>query len=158
MKDCVSRLFMVRMKLGEFDPPDMNPYKKLAMIYDQRMQLIFLTTYNNMYRLNASDYVQSKEHIQLAYDMAVQSIVLLKNDHSNGLPITSPKKKACVSPLNSTIIMFAYMIIFSLQVIGPFIDDPSLLFGDYSPTLMVTRMIWDIDIILKFLFGRLIIL
>ena len=28
MKDCASRLFMVRMKLGEFDPPEMNPYKK----------------------------------------------------------------------------------------------------------------------------------
>ena len=32
VKDCISRLFMVRMKLGEFDPPEMNPYKKLAMI------------------------------------------------------------------------------------------------------------------------------
>ena len=29
VKDCVSRLFMVRMKLGDFDPPEMNPYKKL---------------------------------------------------------------------------------------------------------------------------------
>ena len=28
MKDCASRLFMVRMRLGEFDPPEMNPYKK----------------------------------------------------------------------------------------------------------------------------------
>ena len=28
VKDCASRLFMVRMKLGEFDPPEMNPYKK----------------------------------------------------------------------------------------------------------------------------------
>ena len=28
VKDCASRLFMVRMKLGEFDPADMNPYKK----------------------------------------------------------------------------------------------------------------------------------
>ena len=24
--DALSRLFMVRMKLGEFDPPGMNPY------------------------------------------------------------------------------------------------------------------------------------
>ena len=30
LKDAVSRLFMVRMKLGEFDPPDMNPYSKYA--------------------------------------------------------------------------------------------------------------------------------
>ena len=28
VKDCASRLFMVRMRLGEFDPPEMNPYKK----------------------------------------------------------------------------------------------------------------------------------
>jgi len=28
VKDAVSRLLMVRMKLGEFDPPDMNPYTK----------------------------------------------------------------------------------------------------------------------------------
>ena len=28
MRDAVSRLFMVRMKLGEFDPPEVNPYTK----------------------------------------------------------------------------------------------------------------------------------
>ncbi len=28
LKDAVSRLFMVRMRLGEFDPPEMNPYTK----------------------------------------------------------------------------------------------------------------------------------
>ena len=28
LMDCASRLFMVRMKLGDFDPPEMNPYKK----------------------------------------------------------------------------------------------------------------------------------
>ena len=28
VKDCASRLFTVRMKLGEFDPPEMNPYKQ----------------------------------------------------------------------------------------------------------------------------------
>ena len=44
-----------------------------------------------------SDYIQSKDHIQIAHDMAVQSIVLLKNDPNNGLPITSPYKKGCVS-------------------------------------------------------------
>ena len=30
LKDAVSRLFMVRMRLGEFDPPDRNPYKKFG--------------------------------------------------------------------------------------------------------------------------------
>lgn len=28
VKDCTGRLFMVRMRLGEFDPPEMNPYRK----------------------------------------------------------------------------------------------------------------------------------
>lgn len=32
VKDCASRLFMVRMKLGEFDPPEMNPYKKYVLM------------------------------------------------------------------------------------------------------------------------------
>jgi hypothetical protein len=31
VKDCNSRLFKIRMKLGEFDPPDMNPYTKYAI-------------------------------------------------------------------------------------------------------------------------------
>lgn len=51
------------------------------------------------FRLNISDYIQSKEHIQLARDMATQTMVLLKNNQfeNNGLPITSPYMKACVS-------------------------------------------------------------
>ena len=32
VKDCASRLFMVRMKLGEFDPPEMNPYKQYFLL------------------------------------------------------------------------------------------------------------------------------
>ena len=28
VRGCMSQLFMIRMKLGEFDPSDMNPYKK----------------------------------------------------------------------------------------------------------------------------------
>ena len=28
VKEAVSRLFLVRMRLGEFDPPEMNPYTK----------------------------------------------------------------------------------------------------------------------------------
>ena len=34
VKDAVSRLFMVRMKLGEFDPPEMNPYTKSVIAND----------------------------------------------------------------------------------------------------------------------------
>ncbi len=32
VKDAVSRLFTVRMKLGEFDPPEMNKYTKCVVI------------------------------------------------------------------------------------------------------------------------------
>ena len=53
--------------------------------------------YFKLHRLKVSDTVQSKEHIQIAKDMATQSIVLLKNDGNKGLPIISPYKKACVS-------------------------------------------------------------
>ena len=53
-------------------------------------------------RLNISDYIQSKQHIQLAHDMATQTMVLLKNEQfeSTGLPILSPYDKACVSQGN----------------------------------------------------------
>ncbi|CAI8019306.1 Xylan 1,4-beta-xylosidase [Geodia barretti] len=94
--DAVSRLFLVRMRLGEFDPPEMNPYTKLKV----------------------EDYVQSEAHRQLSLEAAMASAVLMKNDMTMGmtLPITTPVNSACV--------------------VGPFINDPSLYFGDYSPTLM----------------------
>ena len=38
--DAVSRLFTVRMKLGEFDPPDNNPYTKcVAACYCTRVSM-----------------------------------------------------------------------------------------------------------------------
>ena len=33
VREAVSRLFLVRMKLGEFDPPEMNPYKKYVLYH-----------------------------------------------------------------------------------------------------------------------------
>ncbi len=53
----------------------------------------------NALRLNMFDFIQSKDHRELALEAAIQSMVLLKNDPSNGLPITLPYKKACVSQL-----------------------------------------------------------
>lgn len=72
--DAVSRLFMVRMRLGEFDPPELNPYK----------------------RLNVSDFVQSDAHRALSLRAALESFVLLKNDREKGLPLKSPTQSACV--------------------------------------------------------------
>ncbi|XP_068125171.1 uncharacterized protein [Hyperolius riggenbachi] len=56
-------LFYTRMRLGEFDPPDMNPYSALDL-----------------------SIVQSQEHRDLAVEAAVKSFVLLKN-LKNTLPL-----------------------------------------------------------------------
>jgi len=82
----VSRLFMARMRLGEFDPDNMNPYKSLTM-----------------------DSVCSTEHKELAINVAVQSITLLKNEH------ILPLKKST-----------------NIALVGQFADDVDLLTGDYS--------------------------
>ena len=139
MRDCVSRLFVVRMKLGEFDPSHMNPYTK----YDYAISSSLCLQCDKLaifYRLKIADYIQSKEHIQLSHDMAVQTMVLLKNDQSNGLPITSPYQKACVSDTvtcRTRLSVTVCVTIVYTQVVGPFIDDPKLLFGDYTPDVMV---------------------
>ena len=81
----VSRLFMARMRLGEFDPDNMNPYKSLDM-----------------------ENVCSTEHKELAIDVAIQSITLLKNEKM------LPLKKST-----------------NVALVGPFANDINLLTGDY---------------------------
>lgn len=49
-------LFYTRLRLGEFDPPEMNPYRALGM-----------------------DTVQSPAHQALALEAAIKTLVLLKN-------------------------------------------------------------------------------
>ncbi|XP_065919369.1 uncharacterized protein [Dysidea avara] len=75
----VSRLFMARMRLGEFDPDEMNPYKSLSM-----------------------DNVCSDEHKQLAINAAIQTFVLLKNGHSL-LPMKKETNIAIVGPFGNNI-------------------------------------------------------
>jgi len=53
----LARLMATRFKLGMFDPVEMNPYNKIAF-----------------------DVVDSDEHRQLAYEAAVKSVVMLKNN------------------------------------------------------------------------------
>eukprot|EP00058_Branchiostoma_floridae_P001656 XP_002587144.1 hypothetical protein BRAFLDRAFT_129991 [Branchiostoma floridae] len=48
------------MRLGEFDPPQMNPYSKLSV----------------------TDVVQSADHRELAVEVALKTFVLLKNNDS----------------------------------------------------------------------------
>ena len=66
-------LFEVRMRLGEFDPPSMNPYSKLN-----------------------DSMVQSPEHRDLSLQLAMMSFVLLKNKDSF-LPLSKKYNKLAVS-------------------------------------------------------------
>nr|XP_008119646.1 PREDICTED: probable beta-D-xylosidase 2 [Anolis carolinensis] len=92
VKARVRPLFRTRMRLGEFDPPAMNPYNALGL-----------------------GDVATEAHHQLALCAAVQSFVLLKNDQG-----TLPLKAQDVSDK-------------TFAVVGPFADNPRLLFGDYAP-------------------------
>lgn len=60
----VKPMFYTRMRLGEFDPPEMNPYTSIAM-----------------------SVVLSDAHRELAVHAASMSLVLLKNTNKL-LPIT----------------------------------------------------------------------
>lgn len=66
-------LFYTRMRHGEFDPPEMNPYNKIGM-----------------------EVIQSEAHRYLAIQTARMSFVLLKNE-KNLLPITKKYNKVAVS-------------------------------------------------------------
>ena len=78
VRDRVKPLFYTRMRLGEFDPPEHNPYTKLDL-----------------------SVVESKQHQELALHAAMQSFVLLKN--KNGfLPLkNSVYNKIAVSVINT---------------------------------------------------------
>ncbi|CAF1187757.1 unnamed protein product [Didymodactylos carnosus] len=68
LTDRIQPLIYTRMRLGEFDPMEMNSYNQISM-----------------------NIIQSDEHRKLALTAAIQSFVLLKNDR-NVLPITDVKK------------------------------------------------------------------
>ena len=61
------------MRLGEFDPPEMNPYTNISI-----------------------EVIQSESHRLLAIQAAKMSFVLLKNE-KNLLPIKKELKKVTVS-------------------------------------------------------------
>ena len=86
----VKRLFTARMKLGMFDPADSVKYNNIPY-----------------------SVVDSKEHRQLALEVARKSIVLLKNAR-NTLPLNKGLK--------------------TIAVIGPNADDSALLLGNYNGT------------------------
>lgn len=69
----VSPLFYTRMRLGEFDPPEHNPYNFLDL-----------------------SVIQSEEHRAISLTAAMKSFVLLKNK-GGFLPITGAYNKISVS-------------------------------------------------------------
>ncbi|XP_070191048.1 uncharacterized protein [Littorina saxatilis] len=74
VREMVAPLFLTRMRLGEFDPPEMNPYSKLS-----------------------SADVETPEHLALALESAMKSYVLLKN---NGvLPLQKSGTIGVVGPM-----------------------------------------------------------
>lgn len=64
VREAVKPLFYTRMRLGLFDPPELNPFAQL----------------------NASIIVQNEEHRQLSLVTAMRTFVLLKNTN-NFLPL-----------------------------------------------------------------------
>ncbi|CAG5114564.1 unnamed protein product [Candidula unifasciata] len=81
VRERVKPLFYTRMRLGEFDPPEMNPYAKLD-----------------------SSIAESPEHQSLAVEAAVKSFVLLKNQDSIlPLNLTAFRRVAVIGPMANNI-------------------------------------------------------
>lgn len=82
----LAELFITRFELGLFDPPSMNPYYDIP-----------------------EEVINSEEHSQIAYEAAVKSLVLLKN---NGiLPLKKDMR--------------------TLYVVGPQANNSEVLLGNY---------------------------
>ena len=81
LDDAVTRVMRIRMRLGEFDPFDSNPYSKIP-----------------------TSVIDSPAHRAMALKVAQQSIVLLQN-RGNFLPLDKAKVKriAVLGPLADTI-------------------------------------------------------
>ena len=90
------RLLIARFELGDFDSDDLNPWTKIP-----------------------ENVVASKEHKQLAYEMALKSIVLLQNKNN-------------VLPLGNQ----------DIVVMGPNANDSVMMWGNYSgyPTRTITAL------------------
>ncbi|MFZ1082980.1 MAG: glycoside hydrolase family 3 C-terminal domain-containing protein [Candidatus Kryptoniota bacterium] len=70
--ESVKRLFMIRFRLGMFDPPKMVPYSNISL-----------------------DALESQPHKDLALKLARESIVLLKNEN-HALPLSKKLKKIAI--------------------------------------------------------------
>lgn len=84
----LSQLLRTRFKLGLFDPQNQNPYSKIK-----------------------EDVIGNQQHIDLAYEAAAKSLVLLQNNKSI-LPLKKDMK--------------------SLYVVGPYAASQDVLLGNYN--------------------------
>jgi beta-glucosidase len=77
----VSHILAIRFRLGDFDPPGLNPYEKITPAV-----------------------IDDAAHQQLSRKAADEAMVLLKNDHQ-ALPLNpaATKKIAVIGPLGSTL-------------------------------------------------------
>ncbi|ESO88939.1 hypothetical protein LOTGIDRAFT_228908 [Lottia gigantea] len=80
VRDRAKELFYVRMRLGEFDSPSMNPYTQIPL-----------------------SIVESQAHQDIAIKAALQSFVLLKNNKVLPLPKTKFNNIAVVGPFANNI-------------------------------------------------------
>lgn len=80
----VSRVFLARFRLGEFDPPEMNPYSQID-----------------------ESKLDSREHRELSLEAARQSMVLLRNE-GGLLPLSKDQRVAVVGPYADQIELGAY--------------------------------------------------
>lgn len=76
--DAVTRLLTLRMRLGEFDPPELNPYTSIT-----------------------DDVIDAPEHRALALEAARQAVVLLKND---GLLPLDPRDSGRIAVIGADVV------------------------------------------------------
>ena len=102
------RLLVARFQLGDFDPDSLVGWTRIP-----------------------ASAVASKEHKQLALDMARKSIVLLKNNGVLPLPLPPSPRTSYLAPRTSNIV-----------VMGPNANDSVMMWGNYAgyPTRTITAL------------------